>query len=125
MRIRLVIIAALLGMTGCVSIASTEPTRISASEVSRVQDIVKSRLRDPGSATFSNISAQNRVLTDGKTQTIICGLVNSKNGFGGYAGATAFSVFKDIEGKLSLGTIDESNQLGVALDGHCQTFALR
>jgi hypothetical protein len=103
---------------------STEPARISASDVSRVQDLVKSKLRDPGSATFSNISAQNRILSDGKTQTIICGLVNSKNGFGGYAGASAFSVFQDKEGKLSLGAIDESSQLGLALDGHCQTFAL-
>lgn len=125
MRTRLVLIAVLVGSTGCVSIASTEAAKISASDVSRVQEIVKSKLRDPESARFSNISAQNRLYSDGSTQTVICGLVNSKNGFGGYAGATAFSVFQDKEGKLSLGVIDESSELGLALDGHCQTFALR
>lgn len=44
---------------------------------------VKRALRDPGSAQFTDVSAQ---------QESACGFVNSKNGFGGYAGAVPFVV---------------------------------
>jgi hypothetical protein len=124
MTSRALVMVVLIGLSGCVSISGSEPVRLSATDIFRVEEVVKTKLRDPGSAQFSKVSAQKRVFSDGRTDTVICGLVNSKNGFGGYAGATAFSVFRDKAGKLSLGAIDESNQLGLALDGHCQTFSL-
>lgn len=46
---------------------------------------VKSRLKDPGSATFSGMFVS--WLSGGP---IVCGRVNAKNSFGGYAGATRF-----------------------------------
>lgn len=42
---------------------------------------VKSELRDPGSAEFSDVTVNGQSA---------CGFVNSKNGFGGYAGAQPF-----------------------------------
>ena len=43
---------------------------------------VASHLRDPGSATFRNLTLFK--------PTTLCGEVNAKNGFGGYAGFEAF-----------------------------------
>jgi hypothetical protein len=47
---------------------------------------VQERLRDPGSARFDAIAVHDR----GGGKVVVCGLVNSKNGFGGYAGDTPF-----------------------------------
>jgi len=52
-------------------------------------DAVKRKLRDPSSAEFRNVNTyepEQRVL-------VVCGLVNAKNGFGGYAGYEAFVWF--------------------------------
>lgn len=47
---------------------------------------VKSELRDPGSAQFSGVAVEGQVA---------CGFVNSKNGYGGYAGKVPFVVVND------------------------------
>jgi hypothetical protein len=48
---------------------------------------VKSLLKDPGSAEFTN----ERVLKDASgNPTVVCGEVNAKNAFGGYVGAQKF-----------------------------------
>ena len=49
------------------------------------KEAVKARLRDPDSATFSQV----RVVRRGET-TAICGYVNSKNGLGGMTGPQRF-----------------------------------
>ena len=46
---------------------------------------VKGQLRDPDSAKFSNVRVSSKMGV-----TIVCGLVNSKNGFGGYNGNMRF-----------------------------------
>lgn len=46
---------------------------------------IKSRLRDPGSADFRN----SRFYSGGPVP-VVCGEVNSKNGFGGYSGFQRF-----------------------------------
>lgn len=43
-------------------------------------------LRDPGSAQFRNI----RVVQDLLGNNVVCGEINSKNGFGGYGGFVPF-----------------------------------
>lgn len=49
--------------------------------------VVRERLRDPGSAEFSNLTVYPG--TD-DSATIICGYVNSRNGFGGLTGPQRF-----------------------------------
>lgn len=61
-------------------------TGCSNSGPSPYEAAVKSQLRDPGSAEFSE------VVTNGP---VACGFVNSKNGFGGYAGKVPFVVVGD------------------------------
>ncbi|MDB5437880.1 MAG: hypothetical protein JWM33_307 [Caulobacteraceae bacterium] len=47
-------------------------------------------LRDPGTAKYKAVLAVPFVTNDGSKLYIFCGRVNSKNGFGGYAGFTRF-----------------------------------
>lgn len=49
------------------------------------RDAIKSRLRDPGSADFRNVRFYS-----GGPVPVVCGEVNSKNGFGGYTGFQRF-----------------------------------
>lgn len=51
------------------------------------QDAVRGNLRDPGSATFNPADARFFFSQAGM---VICGLVNARNGFGGYAGPTGW-----------------------------------
>lgn len=57
-----------------------DPARLAAAE-----HAVKRRLKDPGSASFSGMFVS--WFSGGP---IVCGRVNARNGFGGYAGATRF-----------------------------------
>ena len=74
--------------------AETQQISHSVAEVI-VEHFVKEHLRDPESAQFSNVHGANLPTVPGtiiKNWSIICGDVNSKNGFGGYAGAEGFVV---------------------------------
>lgn len=55
-------------------------------QVATVQSTVKRALKDPASAIFGDMKAAQ--LNDGRMQ--VCGLVNAKNGFGGYTGDEPF-----------------------------------
>ena len=58
-------------------------------DIAGAQATVKSQLIDPGSATFQNVVVFNR-----KEATVVCGEVNGKNRFGGYAGYRKFAAVK-------------------------------
>lgn len=65
-----------------------------------VEDQVRAVLKDPDSAKFGTISMDD----SGK---VACGLVNSKNSFGGYVGDQSFMVYQgnvrfQVEGEPSL-----------------------
>jgi hypothetical protein len=49
------------------------------------QQAIKGKLRDPDSAQFSNLRVSSKAGMD-----IVCGEVNSKNGFGGMGGKQQF-----------------------------------
>lgn len=53
--------------------------------ISAAKNAVKSKLKDPYSAQFSNVRLLD--FNDGK---IVCGDVNAKNSFGGYTGSSTF-----------------------------------
>lgn len=54
-------------------------------------DAIKARLRDPGSADF-----RNSRFYSGGSAPVVCGEVNSKNGFGGYSGFQRFIAAGDV-----------------------------
>ncbi len=73
-----------------------KPTLVSKSEARFTDDIsiklyaetvVKERLRDPGSAEFSDLKVY---WAEGGKSATVCGYVNSRNGFGGMSGQRAF-----------------------------------
>ncbi|MBD1590201.1 hypothetical protein [Pseudomonas typographi] len=57
--------------------------------VKKAQHSVAAKMRDPSSAQFRNVVAKG-ISSDPKKWSI-CGEVNGKNGFGGYAGFTRFA----------------------------------
>ena len=70
---------------------ATSPRR-SGSEISdtrykaAAEQLIKQRLRDPASAEFSALEVHR---VPGRA-TVVCGLVNSRNGFGGMSGPQRF-----------------------------------
>lgn len=67
----------------------------------------------PDSAQFKALRAG----TDKDGATVVCGAVNARNGFGGYAGPSAFHV-RIVNGVASPPTIDASGEPGLAF-GWC------
>lgn len=62
------------------------------------------RLRDPQSAIFTNTATYR-----GSGSPVVCGHVNSKNGFGGYAGTQRFVAAGDLsylESEMQPGAMD-------------------
>lgn len=60
------------------------PYVTSGEEITKAEGLVKAQLRDPESATFTNVRSTGPDLT--------CGFVNSRNGFGGFGGNQPFYV---------------------------------
>lgn len=66
---------------------TTTPVKLTDAEIAIIQAGVRPRLKDPESARFGAVRASKG--PDGTTY--VCGMVNSKNSFGGYAGETPFA----------------------------------
>jgi hypothetical protein len=85
-----VVIAAIVGLGFCTR-QSPEEAKRSQSERAETRLIVearlavKDRLRDPASARFDGERVTSR-----PGGPYVCGFVNSKNGFGGYAGRSRY-----------------------------------
>jgi hypothetical protein len=98
-------------VSGCVGLAATgTPTILTSPQERQVKALIAKELRDPESARFGSHNAAWQ-----KEHLVVCGWVNSKNGFGGYAGDTKY-VARFTEGKdksLSLDLL----RLGDNLDG--------
>lgn len=83
----------ILGLTLLAACAPGEqmlatPVTLDITETTLAEQAITSRLRDPTSAQFREVTGYS--LPDGSR--IICGEVNARNGFGGYAGFSPFYV---------------------------------
>lgn len=83
--------------TAVIAPTSMAPVDLPPAAESVVEDSVREKLRDPESAQFSSMRAFKG---DGRLIGV-CGLVNAKNGFGGYVGETPFFTWYGVtpEGK--------------------------
>lgn len=95
----------------------------------QAEGIIKSQLRDPGSANiewngkFTEVSFKPDLLSKKVIGFGGCGFVNAKNAFGGYAGAKRFIViFKDIEGTLLFNRIYTGNSFDFTEISCARTF---
>lgn len=90
---RLLIIAPLVTLAGCMQFAeieTAEPIRISTSLKSEIKKEVTRDFLDPESARFRDIRAVDVTLANGKHEKRVCGEVNGKNAMGGYVGYSMF-----------------------------------
>jgi|SRR5437868_3317572 hypothetical protein len=60
------------------------------SDIDTAEGGIRAILKDPDSAIFSRVQIADRL--KGGDPTVVCGVVNAKNSFGGYAGARRFYV---------------------------------
>lgn len=72
---------AALALTACDG--GNSPAVRDALLIVKAQDAVRTRLRDPSSATFSGEHV-------GRDGVFVCGTVNARNGFGGMSGGERF-----------------------------------
>lgn len=109
----LILVIAFAALAGC------EVTHDMA--ISKGKDMVASSLKDPKSATFSGVFMRVDKTTSDTKSGYLCGLVNSKNSFGGYTGsirfAASFSYSKG--GNFSLGSLEleEGQNTNKTVDG--------
>ena len=80
------------------------PTTLTDEELKIVQDGIRMRLKDPMSAMFPGETRAARA-ADGEITA--CGLVNAKNSFGGYTGASLYIAIVR-NGVVVDGTIESS-----------------
>jgi len=81
------------------------PVEMTEAQRAAVQDGVKKALKDPESARFGVMRAGK----DSKGVTQVCGTVNARNGFGGYAGFSAFIGVLAKSGYFGVGGLDPPN----------------
>lgn len=88
-----------------------EPVTLAPKQRAAIERAVKETLKDPDSAKFGEIRA-------GKSRTgsiNICGLVNAKNGFGGYTGMQAFMATLVESDQVKNIVFDEFGSTGIKL----------
>lgn len=82
-----------LALASCNTTASTRlppqrgtPVSLTSAQTSAVHAGVRANLKDPESARFESLTA----VKDAAGDTIVCGMVNAKNSYGGYTGKQQF-----------------------------------
>lgn len=93
--------------------------------IEKAEAAVREQLKDPDSAKFSHVASW--VVPDSDPpETVVCGLVNAKNSYGGYSGAEHFSVtgygqvfpaYTNVQSEEE--TENQQSGLGFTLVGHC------
>jgi len=118
MTLKPIVIVSALVVTGCASIQVTAPAQNDApmatiADAARGHIALKAKLRDPDSAKFS---------LDLFKPGAVCGLVNAKNGFGGYTGPEAWLYLIQSRKALLLtdgDTQSEKEEVGRVFEKHC------
>lgn len=83
--------------------------------VERATRAVKAQLRDPSSAEFSNVRVRGN-----DVQMTVCGEVNARNAYGGYAGSMAFYVL--VFDGAEVPTLATSDLLAENVDQVCNSI---
>lgn len=80
-------------LTACTvnTITHVERIPLSNAEIAKIKQATSYRLKDPDSAKFRGIRKVRNTYSDGSVVTLVCGQVNGKNSFGGYAGFNTFT----------------------------------
>lgn len=108
----LAVAALLLAMGGCKTeeMAVVAPVD-DAAAFSAARRSVVAKLRDPASVQFGQHFQRKQAMG----VEVVCGTVNSKNGFGGYTGQTVFAYRIADDRVLFAGEVDQSDPFRPAL----------
>lgn len=107
-----ILIGMLLAVSVCASFANAKD--FTEAQKSKLKETVKQKLLDADSARFT--------LPAYKGGNIYCGLVNSKNTYGGYAGNAIFQVFvvsPTYFNFMGLGTADPDSARSLTMSQSC------
>jgi hypothetical protein len=99
MRLSTISIALIFVLAGC-----------SSAEKEMLNE-VKDRLKDPESARFSQVHLKK---SERGHRTIMCGLVNAKNGYGGYGESQPFTAIR----------VEATKSITVSFDSACETASI-
>lgn len=115
----LAILSAVFLLAGCeVTEVQVQPVTPSGAMIAKLKSTIDSGLRDPSSAQYRGFVAY----AIGEGDTLLCGELNAKNGFGGYVGFNAISAIFDASGTLESYRVDASGQWPAAAT-ECNTAA--
>lgn len=90
-------------------------TRADDSVTARAKAAVAAKLKDPTSPLFTELKRAKRPNVNGKPIDTICGLVNAKNSYGGFAGPARFVYFVDDDSvNIASGSSDPTDAMVVA-----------
>lgn len=98
----------------------------SATVQDRAKAAVLLKLKDPNSAKFGILTAMTSPNAHGEPTDVICGTVNAKNSYGGYAGATPFVYFvQSGDVKIKNEMSSNSDVMAMLADNIYRQFCLR
>lgn len=115
-RTALSLATVILVLAGCAT--PGVPTTLTAEQEKTARATVLAMLKDPASAQFGGIYGARK--PDGTIY--VCGMVNARNGFGGYAGAAPFTgYFESDRSPFTLNEIGTSDSYGAAMIHGCRS----
>ncbi|WP_207280812.1 hypothetical protein [Thiocystis violacea] len=97
---------------------------LTANQVAEVKKKVGNRLKDPYSARYHSI--QGVLKKTGANETsIVCGLVNAKNAFGGYVGKKPFVGYYDTRKGFSVSGMGTDSADSLSILKRCRVYGIR
>jgi len=112
---RLNILLPLIILAGCATPGT--PMLLSEAQQEASRAAVIAVLKDPDSARFGPIGAAR----NGNGTTMVCGMVNARTSFGGYAGMAPFTgYFKNDGSAFVLNEVGTPDSYGVAMINACK-----
>jgi hypothetical protein len=91
MKATIATLAAAVALSGCVTAHNFAPMQVAPATTQEVLTDVRFRLRDPDAAQFRNVRTFSFTDPTGHVDgSVVCGLVNGRNAFGGYTGFVPF-----------------------------------
>jgi hypothetical protein len=101
---------------------------LTANDINAVQNVVRAKLKDAGSAQFGR--APFAAAKNPNGSTAVCGLVNAKNSFGGYTGPRPFFAVlsKNVDGPpnqqlaAQIGLLADDDRVEAIVRSNCAEF---
>jgi hypothetical protein len=98
--------------------------QLTANQVAKVKQRVGDQLKDPYSARYHSIQGV-AIKTGSNETTVVCGLVNAKNAFGGYVGKRPFIGSFNPRNGFSVAGMGTDAADSQSIVSKCRSFGMR